>query len=71
MEANNEVELGEELQPAGLPLSPEFGGCKVLQVLVVGDDINWSCGAFKIVAPGSKSLMDSKKLLIMGVIVEL
>ena len=70
-EANDEVELGEELQPAGLSLSQEFGGCKVLQVLVVGDYINQSCGAFKIVAPGPKSLVDSKELLVIGVIVEL
>ena len=70
-EANVKVELGEELQPAGLPPSQEFGGCKVLQVLVVGDNINQSCGAFKIMAPGPKSLMDSKELLVMGVIVEL
>ena len=70
-EMNNEVELREELQPVGLPLSQELGGCKVLQVLVVGDDVNQSCRAFKIMAPGPKSLMDSKELLVMGVIVEL
>ena len=43
VEANNKVELGEELQPAGLLPSQEFGGYKVLQVLVVHDNINWSC----------------------------
>ena len=52
----------------GLLLSQEFDGCKVFQVLVVGDDVNQSCGAFKIVAPGPKSLMDSEELLVMGVI---
>ena len=55
----------------GLPLSQEFGGCKVLQVLVVGDNVNWSYRAFKIVVPGPKSLVDSEELLVMGVIVEL
>ena len=55
----------------GLLLSQEFGGCKVLQVLVVGDDINWSCRAIKIVLPEPKSLVDSKELLVMSVIVEL
>ena len=69
-EANDEVELGEELRPADLSLSQEFGGYKVLQVLVVGDYVNWSCGAFKIVVPGPKSLVDSKELLVIGVIVE-
>ena len=71
VEMNNEVELGEELQPAGLPPSQEFGGCKVLQVLVVGDDVNQSCGALKIMVPGPKNLMDSEQLLVMGVVVKL
>ena len=70
-EANDKVELGEELQPVGLPPSQEFGSCKVLQVLVVGDNINQSCEAFKIMTSGSKSLMDSEEFLVMGVIVEL
>ena len=38
---------------------------------MVSDDINWSCGAFKIVVSGPKSLVNSKELLVMGVIVEL
>ena len=45
---NDELDLGEELQPAGLLPSQEFGSCKVLQVLVVSDYVNRSCGAFKI-----------------------
>ena len=55
----------------GLLLSQEFGGCKVFQVLVVGDDVKQSCRAFKIVVPGPKSLVDSEELLVMSVIVEL
>ena len=68
---NDRIKVGEELRPVGLPPSQELGGCKVLQVLVVGDDVNRSCGAFKIVAPGPKSLVDSEELLVMGVVVEL
>ena len=71
VEVNDEVELGEELQPAGLLQSQEFSGCKVLQVLVISDNVNQSCRAFKIVVPEPKSLVDSKELLVMGVIVEL
>ena len=71
VEANNEVELGEELQPVDLLPSQEFGGCKVLRVLVVSDDVNQSCRAFKIMVPGPKSLMDSEELLVMDVVVEL
>ena len=55
----------------GLLPCQEFGGCKVLQILMVGENVNWSCGAFKIVVPGPKSLVDSEELLVMGVIVEL
>ena len=68
---NDRIKVGEELRPAGLPLSQELGGCNVLQVLVVGDNVNRSCRAFKIVVPGPKRLMDSEELLVMGVIVEL
>ena len=38
---------------------------------MVGDNINWSCRAFKIVVPGPKSLMDSEELLVISVVVEL
>ena len=38
---------------------------------MVSDYVNQSCGAFKIVAPGPKSLVDSEELLVMDVIVEL
>ena len=71
VEVNNKVKLGEELQSVNLLPSQEFGGCKVLQVLVVSDDINQTCRAFKIVVPGPTSLINSKELLVMGVIVEL
>ena len=38
---------------------------------MIGDNVNQRCGAFKIVVPGPKSLVDSEELLVMGVIVEL
>ena len=38
---------------------------------MVSNNVNQSCGAFKIMVPGPKSLMDSKELLVMDVIVEL
>ena len=38
---------------------------------MVSDDVNQSCGAFKMVVPGPKSLVNSKELLVMSVIVEL
>ena len=38
---------------------------------MVSDNLNQSCRAFKIMVPGPKSLVDSKELLVMSVIVEL
>ena len=38
---------------------------------MVGDDVNQSYRAFKIMVPRPKSLVDSEELLVMGVIVEL
>ena len=71
VETNDHVELGEELRPAGLPPGQELGSRKVLQVFVVGDYINWSSGALKVVTPQLERLMDSEELLVVGIIIEL
>jgi hypothetical protein len=39
-ETDNEVELVEVLRPASLATREEFGGCEVLEVLVVGHDVD-------------------------------
>jgi hypothetical protein len=70
-ETNDHIELGEELRPAGLPPSQEFSSRKVLQVFVVGDHIDWSSGAFEVVTPSPKRLVNGEQFFIMGVIVEL
>ena len=51
VEMNDHVELGEELQPAGLSPGQELGSHKVLQVFVVGDHIDQSSGALEVVMP--------------------
>ena len=71
VETNDHVELGEELRTAGLPPGQELGSCKVLQVFVVGDYIDRSSGALEVVTPRLECLMDSKELLVVGIIVEL
>ena len=38
---------------------------------MVGDDINWSCRAFKVMSPCLETLMYSKEFLVMDVIVKL
>ena len=70
-ETNNHIELGEEFRPAGLLPGQELGSCKVLHVFVVSDHINWSSRALKVVMPQRECLMDSKKLLVVGIIIEL
>ena len=51
VKTNDHVELGEELRSAGLPPGQELGSRKVLQVFVVGDHIDRSSGALKVVMP--------------------
>ena len=70
-EANDHIELGQKLRPAGLPPSQELGGRKVLQVFVISDHIDRRSGAFKIVSPRSEQLVDCKQFLVMDVVVQL
>jgi len=39
MEVNNEVELGEKFQPSCLIIEEDFGSQKILQVLVVCNNV--------------------------------
>jgi len=59
-ETDDHIELGEELRPAGLLAGQEFSGSKVLEVLVVGDNVDWSCGAFEVVSPSLEGLVDGE-----------
>ena len=59
MEANHEVELGEVLGPLGLTVSQDLGSGEVLKVFMIGDDVNGSTGAFKIVSPDTEGFKDS------------
>ena len=70
-EADDKVELGEVLQPAGLMAGQDLGAGEVLQVLVVGDHINRRGGALKVVSPVLEGLKDGQQLLVMGIIIQL
>ena len=37
---------------------------------MVGNDVDWSCGAFKVMSPCLETLMYSEEFLVMGVIVK-
>ena len=69
MEADDKVKLREEFRPTSLSMSKDLGSGEVLQVLVVGDNIDWKGGTLKVVSPNSKSVENSEKLLVMSVIV--
>ena len=58
VEADNEVELGKILRPAGLIAGKDFGGGRVFQVLMIHDHVDWSTGTFKEVSPDMESLKD-------------
>ena len=71
VEADGEVELGEVLRPAGLMVGQDLGAGEVLQVLVVGDHIDWRGRALEVMSPVLEGLEDGQQLLIMGIVVQL
>jgi len=46
-------------------------GGEVLQVFVVGHNVNWKGRALQVVTPALESLEDSKELLVVSIIVQL
>ena len=70
-EADDKVELGEVLQPAGLMAGQDLGAGEVLQVLVVSDHINWRGRALEVMSPVLEGHNDGQQLLVMGVVVQL
>ncbi len=69
MEADNEVELGKEFRPLRLVAVQKLSCGEIFEIFVVGDDINGSCGTFKVVAPNAEHFIDSKELLVVDVVV--
>jgi hypothetical protein len=69
-ETDDEVEGREKLGPARLAPSEEFHGTEILQIFVVGDDVDWVWSTLEVMAPCPKGLMDRKKFLIMDIVVE-
>ena len=67
---DDKVKLREEFRPTSLSTSKDLGSGEVLQVLVVGDDVDRKGGTLKVVSPNSKSVENSEKLLVMSVVVK-
>ena len=68
-EADDKVKLREEFRPTSLLTSKDLGSGEVLQVLVVSDNVDRKGGTLKVVSPNLKSIENSKKLLVMSVVV--
>jgi len=58
-------------RPSGLPTGENFRGGEVLQVFVVGHDVNREGRALQVVTPALESLEDSEELLVMSIVVQL
>jgi len=71
MVADQVVEPREVLRPTDLAMHELLGGCKVLEVFVIGEHEYDVCRAFQVVAPLSEGLKDSKQLLDVDLVVEL
>ena len=71
MELDDHVELRKKLRPSGLTPGQNLGGSEVLQVFVVRDNVNWNARTFQVVPPRAECFIDSEKLLIMDIVVEL
>ena len=69
-EADDKIELGEELRPAGLAAGEKTCGAEVLQVFVVCNYVDWSCGTLEVMSPSFEGLEDSQEFLIVSVIIE-
>lgn len=58
-EADNEVGRGKEFGPAGLLPSKELHGGKILEILVIRDNVDNRCRALKVVPPVPERLVNS------------
>ena len=68
-EADDEVELGKEFRPPCLAAVQKLSCGEIFEIFVVGDNVNGSCGTFKVVALNVKHFVDSEELLVMDVVV--
>jgi len=69
--ANEIVETRKVFRPANLSPRELLGGRKVFKVLMVGEDQHDMGRPFEVIAPFPKSVKDSKKLLVIDLVIEL
>ena len=71
MIANQVIESREVGWPMDLVTSELLGGCKVFEVLVIGEHEYNMSRAFQVVTPLSEGLKDGEQLFVIDLIVEL
>jgi hypothetical protein len=69
-ETDKEIKTGKEFGPPDLATTKNLCSCEVFQVLVIGDHIDRSCGAFKIVSPDTEGFKNGKEFFVVGVVVQ-
>ena len=69
-ESDYHVELVKVFRPPDLPPSKDFGSSEILEVFMVGDNIDGISGTFEVMPPRFESFKNSEKLFIVGVVVE-
>ena len=57
-ETDDEVELQQIFRPSDLSSGEEFGGRKVFEIFVVGDDFNQRSQTFEVVSPNFEGFED-------------
>ena len=62
--------MGEVFRPASLLSSQEFGRRKVLEILVVSNDINWCGWTFQVVSPSLECFENCKEFFVMNIIIK-
>ena len=60
METDDEVECGKIFRPTCLTTREDFGHGEVLEILVIGDDIDGVARTFKVMSPSLESFKDSE-----------
>ena len=52
-------------------MGEKLGRAEIFQVLVVHNDVNWSCRPLEIVSPSFECFEDSEEFLVICVVVQL
>ena len=68
---DNESVQGKLLGPSCLPAVENFGGCEILEVLIISENLDFVFRSLKIVVPFFKGLNYCQKLLIVDFIIHL